>query len=244
MLRKMLIAKLAAALVIGLASMQWVAAQSSAEDTPDISRLQNALGGAKPDSISEMAVPGLYEVVLGSQILYLTKDGRFVIQGEVIDLDSADNLTENRRTKLRLSAIDAVGENNMIIFDAKDGKVKHTITVFTDVDCGYCRKLHREIASYNDLGIRVRYLMFPRAGLKSQSYDTAVSVWCADDQQTAMTQAKLGQKIAEKSCANPVASHYNLGQQLGVRGTPSIILDNGEMVPGYVPAARLAQMFN
>ena len=122
-------------------------------------------------------------------------------------------------------------------------KPEHTVTIFTDVDCGYCRKLHREMASYNDLGIRVRYLMFPRAGVNSESFNTAVSVWCADDQQTAMTRAKLGKSIEAKTCANPIAEQYSLGQQLGVRGTPSIILDNGEMVPGYVPAARLVQMF-
>lgn len=216
---------------------------AGADSGPDLERLKSALGGAEPDSVSELPVPGLYEVLIGSQIIYLTDDGRYAVQGEIIDLDSANNLTETRRSKLRVSAIDAVGENRMIIFEPSNGPAKHTATVFTDIDCGYCRKLHREIAAYNDLGIRIRYMMFPRAGLKSESYDKAVTVWCSDDQQQAMTNAKLGEDIGKKTCDNPVASHYQLGQDLGVRGTPSMVLDTGEMVPGYVPADRLMQMF-
>ena len=207
---------------------------------PDLGKLQAALGGRAPDSIAETPVPGLYEIVLGSQVLYLSEDGRYAMQGDVIDLDAGNNLTENRRNDLRSAALKKVSEKDMIIFPA-NGDAKYQVSVFTDIDCGYCRKLHSEISAYNEKGITVRYLAFPRAGLNSESYNKAVSAWCADNPQEAITAAKLGEEIDEKTCPNPVADQYQLGQQLGVRGTPSIILDNGEMVPGYVPADRLEQ---
>jgi thiol:disulfide interchange protein DsbC len=252
---------LAVALIAGLLSMQAAVAeeQSAAQNTaavtqtasvatpdsgaPDLSKLQAALGGATPDSVADSSLPGLYEVTIGAQILYLSQDGRYVIQGDIVDLTSSDNITENRRNGLRADAIDKVGEDKMIIFGTA-GEPKYTITVFTDIDCGYCRKLHQEIASYNDLGIKVRYLMFPRTGLNSESYDKAVSAWCSDDRNEAITRAKRGETLEAKTCENPVSQHYNLGQQLGVRGTPSIILADGEMVPGYVPADRLVEMLS
>jgi thiol:disulfide interchange protein DsbC len=220
-----------------------VASLNPQDSTPDLSKLQAALGGAQPDSVADSALPGLYEVTIGAQSLYLSKDGRYVIQGDILDLTSSDNVTENRRNGLRAKAIDAVGEDKMIIFSPKN-ETKYTITVFTDIDCGYCRKLHQEIASYNDLGIKIRYMMFPRTGLNTESYDKAVSAWCADDRNEAITRAKRGETIEPRTCDNPVSQHYNLGQQLGVRGTPSIILADGEMVPGYVPADRLLQMLS
>ena len=218
-------------------------AQSDNTDTatgPDLSKLAAALGGRTPDSIGETPVSGLYEVVLGSQILYLTADGRYAVQGDVIDLDASNNLTENRRNDLRAATMQKVSADDMIIFPA-DGDAKYEVSVFTDIDCGYCRKLHSEISAYNAKGITVRYLAFPRAGLNSESYNKAVSVWCADNPQEAMTNAKQGEEVETKTCPNPVADEYQLGQQLGVRGTPSIVLNNGEMIPGYVPADRLEQ---
>ena len=209
-------------------------------DSPDLSQLQAALGNRAPDSIAETPVPGLYEVVLGSQILYLSADGRYAVQGDVIDLSASANLTENRRNDLRAAALQKISADDMIIFPA-EGDAKYQVSVFTDIDCGYCRKLHTEISAYNAKGITVRYLAFPRAGINSESYKKAVSAWCADNPQEALTKAKMGEEIEEKTCPNPVAAEYELGQQLGVRGTPSIILDNGEMVPGYVPADRLEQ---
>jgi thiol:disulfide interchange protein DsbC len=135
-----------------------------------------------------------------------------------------------------------VPESEMVIFGADDAK--HTITVFTDIDCGYCRKLHREIDDYNKENIRVRYLFYPRAGVGSPSYDKAVSVWCADDRKQAMTDAKSGKTLESKSCDNPVKGHLVLGELMGVNGTPAIVLESGELLPGYVPAKRMAQMLN
>lgn len=208
---------------------------------PDFSRLQAALNGAKPDSVALTAVPGLYEVVLGGQVLYLSEDGRFAIQGDMVDLGSRVNLTENRRGELRGKAIEAVGESNMVVF-APEGPVKHTVTVFTDIDCGYCRKMHSQIADYNKEGIKIRYLWFPREGIGSESYSKAVAVWCADNRQDALTRAKRGENIEQKTCDNPVQAQYELGQKLGVRGTPSLILEDGEMLPGYVPPTQLAEL--
>jgi len=125
----------------------------------------------------------------------------------------------------------------MLIFAPKD--YKYTVTVFTDIDCGYCRKLHAEIDQYNAKGIRVRYLMFPRAGVGSPSYQKAVNVWCADDRNQALTRSKAGETLEEKQCKNPVADEYALGQMVGVTGTPAIFLADGELVPGYVPADRM-----
>jgi len=210
---------------------------------PDLTKLQQAIGDVKPDAVNPTAVPGIYEVLLGSQILYLSKDGGFVFQGELIDLSNQANLTADRRNGLRAKAIDAVGEDNMVIF-APDGKSQHTVSIFTDIDCGYCRQLHRQIADYTDRGITVRYLMFPRAGVDSESYKKAVSVWCSEDRKDAMTRAKAGEEIEPKSCDNPVEKQFALGSDVGVRGTPSIILESGEMVPGYVPPDRLAQLLS
>ncbi len=208
---------------------------------PDLTQLQAALNGEKPDSVVPAAIPGLYEVVLGGQVLYLSEDGRFVIQGDIMDLGSRDNLTENRRGEIRGKAIEAVGENNMVIF-APEGPVKHTVTVFTDIDCGYCRKLHTQMDAYNKEGIKIRYLWFPREGIGSESYNKAVAVWCAADRRDALTKAKRGENVERKTCDNPVQAEYELGQKLGVRGTPSMILESGEMIPGYVPPTQLAQM--
>lgn len=214
---------------------------ANAARPPDLAKLQAALDGEKPDSVTPSAIPGLYEVVIGGQVLYLSADGQFAVQGDIVDLDSKANMTDKRRGELRGKAITAVGEDNMIIF-GPPGPVKHTITVFTDIDCGYCRKMHSEMEEYNKEGIRIRYLWFPREGIGSESYDKAVSVWCAADRQDAMTKAKRGEAIEKKTCDNPVKAQYELGQKLGVRGTPSLILESGEMLPGYVPPMQLAEL--
>ncbi len=210
-------------------------------DQPDLSRLKAALNNITPQSVVPAPLPGMYEVIADGHILYLSEDGRFVIEGDMVDLVTQDNVTETRRSGLRSEAITKVGLDNMVVFPTQE-PAKHSVAVFTDIDCAYCRKLHKEIASYGEQGIEIRYLMFPRAGVGSDSYDKAVSVWCADDQQDAMTRAKRGEVVEQKSCPNPVKAHFELGRSLGVSGTPSMILDNGQMVPGYVPAARLAKM--
>lgn len=203
-------------------------------------------------SIKESPIKGLYEVTVGSQVFYFYKDARYVIAGDMFDMTKGLNLTQDARSKAQLAAlrvpnqinIDAIkkmGEENMIVFKPK-GKVKHTISVFTDIDCSYCRKLHKEMASYNKLGIQVQYLAYPRSGVGSASYKKAVSVWCSDDRQKAMTTAKTGGNLAAKKCDNPVKSQMALGQQMGVNGTPAIVLPTGQLYPGYAPANKLFQI--
>jgi len=206
------------------------------------SQLSKALDGISLDSINTSPVSGLYEVLIGARLYYISADGRYFIQGQMTDLQTGENLTEAKVAKARKKLIDAVGESNMIVFGK--GDEKHTISVFTDIDCGYCRKLHAQIDEYNAQGIRVRYLFYPRAGLDSDAGRKAVSVWCADDQKKAMSEAKQGKAIEQKNCPNPVADHFALGNVVGVTGTPALVLENGELVPGYIPPARLKQLLD
>ncbi len=198
------------------------------------------LKDAEITSIQPSGIGDLYEVMMGPQLFYVTGDGRYLFSGKLYDLVDRKDLTSPKVAQAKAQAINAVGDDNMVVFAPE--KTLHTITVFTDIDCGYCRKLHSEIQDYNDLGIRVRYMMYPRAGVGSESYDKAVSVFCADDPKAAMTQAKAGEAIPKKECDNPVKEHYELGKSLGVNGTPAIFLESGDMLPGYVPAQKMNQI--
>jgi thiol:disulfide interchange protein DsbC len=211
------------------------------DDFPELRQmLAKMVPNSKPDSITPTPAGGLYEVVYGTQIFYATKDGRYMINGDIIDVPAHSNITEGRRSGVRMNAFNKVSEEKMIIF--APAKVKHTITVFTDIDCGYCRKLHSEIDSYLKEGIRVRYLSFPRSGVDTPSYNKTVSVWCAKDRKAALTRAKMDEPVEQKTCDNPVKMEMDLGEQMGVEGTPTMITDTGRLLAGYVPAARLAQM--
>ncbi|WJW74755.1 DsbC family protein [Thiohalobacter sp. IOR34] len=213
-----------------------------AADAPAVIRdaLKRILPDSEPDSIQPSPIEGLYEVAYGPQIVYVSADGRFLMQGNLIDLNSGANLTAHQRSRLLKGELEAIGEDNMVIFPAKSPK--HTITVFTDIDCGYCRKLHSEIGEINRRGITVRYLFFPRAGPGSASWRKAEAVWCAKDRLQALTDSKNGKSIESPPCETPVARHYQLVQALNLRGTPAIILENGRIVPGYLPAAKLEAM--
>lgn len=210
------------------------------QDSALTEQLEKAFGG-KPDQISESPVEGILEVTYGAQIFYVSKDGRYLINGEMFELATRTNLTQERLSNVRLNIMAKVDESDMIIYKAK-GEEKHVITVFTDIDCGYCRKLHKGMDEMNELGITVRYLAFPRAGVNSPSYNKAVSVWCAEDRNKAMDDAKNLNKVSNKSCKEaPVKDHYALGQAVGVTGTPAIILSDGTLQPGYLPPKRLVQ---
>lgn len=228
------------ALVALCAALVWVPAQAADE----MEQIRNALNklapGKAPDSIVKSAMPGFYEVTFGSDIYYVSADARYLLAGTLMDLKDGKNLTEERLGKARLKLISTVDPKSMIIFSPKKEKVKHRITVFTDIDCGYCRKLHQEIDEVNKLGIEVRYMFFPRAGVGSKSYDKAVSVWCAANRQQALTDSKANKPVPEKKCDNPVDEHMAIVEQLGLTGTPTMVLEDGSMIPGYIPAARLA----
>jgi thiol:disulfide interchange protein DsbC len=223
-----------------------IATTVSASEKSDIERVREAMGqavqGITPDSIKPAPMPGFYEVGYGMQFFYVSADGRYAIGGDLVDLKEKTNLTEKRRSDARIALLDLIGKD-AIVYPAKD-KPKHVITVFTDLDCGYCRKLHAGMREMNDLGIEVRYLAFPRAGAGSPSFKKAVSVWCAKDRNKAMDLAKGGAEPEPAKCENTVAQQYALGGSMGVQGTPAILLEDGRILPGYMPPQRLAQVLN
>lgn len=227
-------------LVFGL-SLAWCAAVL-AGDGGEITALKAKLAERLPEvPLDELrpsrAVPGWYELAHGMQLLYISADGKHLFVGDVVDLERRTNLTRAWRERAALRAIEAVSEENMIVIGPANAR--RTITVFTDVDCPYCAKLHREVPELVAAGVKVRYLLYPRAGLDSATFERSVAVWCAADRARAVDVAKSGGALDMKTCPNPVARHYELGRALQIRGTPTIYLDNGKVLTGYVPSARL-----
>jgi thiol:disulfide interchange protein DsbC len=190
------------------------------------------------DSVKPAPIKGWMEATLGGQIIYFSDDGKYLLQGALVETATRRNLTEDAQAVVRVAELKSIQKKDMIIFPAK-GTPKHVVKVFTDIDCGYCRKLHTEIKQYNDLGIEVQYLFFPRAGVPSDSSRKAIAVFCAKDQRKAMTDAKNNIDPGNATCPNPVEKDYNMGQRMGVNGTPAMLLEDGTMMPGYLPAAQL-----
>ena len=199
------------------------------------------IDGINPDDVRLSPLAGVYEIARGSQIAYVSGDARYVIVGDLIDIDADANLSENRRRTIRSRLIETVPESEMVVYGPKTAP--YTLTVFTDIDCGYCRKLHSQMAEYNRLGIRVRYLFFPRTGPNTESWQKAESVWCASNRVDALTRAKNGEVVKSSKCpTNIIARDFELGQKLGVEGTPAIFLPSGELFPrGYGPPTDIAQ---
>ena len=202
--------------------------------------LKKALPDIKPDLIKPSQIPGLYIVVAGPKLFYVSQDGHYLIQGAMIDLKTMKNLTESRVAEARIDSLNKIGLNNMVIFKPKI--TKHWVYVFTDIDCGYCRKLHSEIDQYMNAGIEIRYLFFPRAGMGSTSWGKAVSVWCAKDRNDALTKAKKDESIEKKECDNPVIEHHALGIAMHAAGTPMIVTEKGNILAGYYSAAQLSSL--
>ncbi len=196
------------------------------------------------DKIEESPISGIYQITSGPVIMYVTKDAQFAISGDILDLkDGETNITENARKNARLLAIKNLGAEHMIIYEAP--KSRFEITVLTDIDCGYCRKFHAQVKDLNKRGITVKYLAFPRAGAKSTSYDKAVHVWCSDNPKEAMTKAKQGLPIATKTCDNhKIDEQFHLGVMAGVSGTPTMVLDDGTLLPGYYDSENLLKILN
>ncbi|WP_068510827.1 MULTISPECIES: DsbC family protein [unclassified Oleiphilus] len=205
--------------------------------------LSEAMPGLKLSSVEMSEIVGMYRVTTYSgEALFVSSDGKFFLTGDLYATKTGriENLTEKRRETARIEQISSVQGKDKIVFPAK-GETKARIAVFTDIDCGYCRKLHREIPALNDMGIEVSYLAYPRAGVGSDSYGKYVSAWCAEDKLEAMTDAKNGKSIPEKTCANPVQDQYMLGQAMGISGTPAIVLESGRLIPGYLNAQKLGK---
>jgi thiol:disulfide interchange protein DsbC len=217
------------------------AEEADAGKDPRVALLKRLPAGAKLEDLRPSPIPGLYEFVEGAEISYLTSDGKFFIDGNIYDMDSRENLTEAQRTKARAALINSVPESQMVIFSPENPR--YTITVFTDVDCQYCRKLHSQMALLNKLGVRVRYMFYPRTGPDTESWHKAEAVWCAANRNDALTRAKLGSPIdMTRTCGpTPVAREYALGQSIGVRGTPAIVTESGDYISGYVPPQELVQ---
>jgi len=222
-----------------------------AATTPTTKELQEPIDKilqkkAAIDKISPTPIPGIFEVVVGSDIFYSTSDGRYVIYGHLIDTSNQEpvSLTDATTQTVRKQIIDAIDEKTMIIFEPK-GKTKATITTFTDIDCGYCRELHKNINELSNAGIRVRYVAFPRTGVNSESYVKAVNVWCAENPQEAFTQAMNGKTIpATPGCTKSsiIDEDLRLVSQLNIDGTPVSVLEDGRLLPGYYPPTALIQL--
>lgn len=198
--------------------------------------------GLKVGTVKISEIPGLYEVqLINGPLIYATTKGDFFIVGDIFGVGPAGyvNLAEKRRDSERAEQLAALDEDDMIVF-SPEGETLATMTVFTDVSCFYCQKLHKEVPELNKRGVEVRYLGYPRAGVGSEAFRQLASAWCADDKQATITALKNRETVPENVCpGNPIAEQYLLGQQMGVRGTPAIVLESGQMIPGYQSADDL-----
>ena len=220
-----------------------IAADENSFDAKAItSKLSNTLG-FEVSQISDSPMPGIAEAITKQGVFYVSFDGNYILQGKLFGIENGvTDLTEQSLAKVRVDGIKQF-DNHMITYPAKNEK--HVVTIFTDITCGYCRKLHGEMADYNNLGITVRYLAYPRSGVRdqtgnySQGFKDLQSIWCHENPSEALTKAKNGGQVAQRICENPIEAQFNFGRQIGVNGTPAIIFENGTMAPGYQPAARL-----
>ena len=198
------------------------------------------LPGATASDVATSPIPGVYEVTMGGLIVYVSEDGKYLLSGNVYDLDTQMNLTATRRNQARAKALAAVSESEMIVFGPPNAKM--TVTVFTDVDCGFCRRFHQQIAEVNKAGVRVRYMMFPRTGPGTESWTKAEQVWCSADRREALTRAKKGEPIKAKACGDAaIKSQYEFGSDMGVEGTPAIFTQNGDYIGGFMTPDKLVQ---
>jgi thiol:disulfide interchange protein DsbC len=189
------------------------------------------------DQVSDAEVPGFQEVIVAGQAVYVSNDGKYLMQGALIDIAGKKNIGEASMAKLRTRLLQTIPTSDRIIFAPPHPR--YTVTVFTDVECGYCRKLHSQIADYNKQGIGVEYVAFPRAGLGSDDFKKMVAVWCAADPKQALTDAKNDRPVPYRNCKNPVTMEYNLGQRVGLTGTPMVLASDGTVLGGYIPPDTL-----
>jgi thiol:disulfide interchange protein DsbC len=249
----------APALLFAVAALALAAAQVEAQTKPVKPQAQPAaapaavpaevrarvvakLPGAKAEDVSASPIPGIYEVTMGGLIAYVSSDGKYLLSGNVYDLDTQVNLTATRRNAARAKALASAPESQMIIFSPANPK--STITVFTDIDCKFCRQFHNQIAGFNKAGIRVRYMMYPRTGPGTESWRKAEAVWCAKDRRDALTRAKRGEDLKGKSCpqAADIKTQLALGEDLGVEGTPAVFTQAGDYVGGFLTPDQLVEV--
>jgi thiol:disulfide interchange protein DsbC len=216
------------------------AGDESAELEQVRAKVSDVFSEIEPDHVRQSPVDGWYTIRKGAIIAYISSDGRYLLQGDLIDLDAEINLSEQDRNEARLDMLGAISKEDMIVFSPE--VAKYTVTVFTDIDCTYCRRFHSQIDEYMAQGIEVRYLLYPRNGPAAESWAKAEQVWCADDRNEALTLAKLGRKLETRGCDTSIVhKHYATGQDVGLRGTPAIVLQDGTLLSGYLPPLELTQ---
>ena len=232
---EILIATLAAVAFAGSAAI-------AAEDDAELSKVRQRVGEMfdmiNPEDVKTGPVDGWYMIQKGSIVAYVSADGRYLLQGDIIDLDSQVKLTETSRNEARQELMATLPDDQTIVFSPEE--VKYTVSVFTDVECTYCRRLHSQIDEYLAHGIEVRYLLYPRSGPASRSWNTSEEVWCAADRANALTMAKLDRDFDSAACdASAIEEHYEMGRDVGLNGTPAIVLSDGTMIGGYLPPDQL-----
>ncbi len=229
--------KIRLALFIGCALLGAVLIAHAGNSTSVEARLAKQLG-LKPADVIASPIPGLYRITIGPAVAYASADGRYLIRGDIIDMRGGENLTANQRAQARLAYLTQLAPSDMIVFASSHPK--HTITVLTDIDCGYCRALERDRPALNAMGITVRYLSYPRDGKDSVSWQKAVDVWCSKDRKAAFESAMSGRTVKSAECSSTaVAAGYQFGQMLGLDGTPAIITEHGQLIDGYLPPQEL-----
>ena len=232
-----------AAPVVAAPSGPSVTAEPGSAEARALEAIATLNPNIKVDHIGEAPMPGFRELIVGGQVVYVSDDGRYMFLagagGALYDAHAEKNLSEAALGRMRNELLATIPEGERIVFAPENPA--HTVTVFTDVECGYCRKMHSEIEQYNAQGIAVEYLAFPRMGMGSEDFTKMISVWCADDRKAALTQAKTTGKVTPKDCKNTVAMQYSIGQRAGLTGTPMIIAEDGTQLGGYVPPAALRE---
>lgn len=217
--------------------------QASTACNPD--RINAGVGriikGAKLRDIKQSPIKGLCQAVIGTQVIYVTHDGDYLIAGNILSMKTGKNLTEAARTTTQKAMINDLDESMMIIIGPPRDKARRTLTVFTDVDCPFCAKLHQDVPELIRHGVRVRYLLYPRNGINTPTFKRSVSVWCAKDRIAAIGVAKAGGQLRSSVCDNPVAESYEIGRIFGVTGTPTSYMDSGERIDGYLPLPQMLQ---
>lgn len=228
-------------LAVLLFSMAWAGLAMAQEDAAtEIERKVRELApSATSIAISETPIEGILQVQINNEIYYASQDAKYLLIGRILDMDTRVNITDQAKSSIRRDLLEGLDQSQQIAFSPP--VPEHELLVFTDIDCGYCRKLHSQINEYMDEGIAIKYLAFPRAGPSSHSFEKFVSVWCAEDQQHAMTLAKNGEEPEPLQCDNPIEEQYELGLSIGVSGTPALVTMDGTLIPGYVPPAQLKE---
>ena len=226
---------------IGMLTVQPAQAGSDAEELEKVrNKVSTMFQEIKPEHIQPSPIDGWYTVRKGAVVAYISADGRYLLQGDLIDLETQVNLSESERNSARIEMMAAIPDDEMISFTPDE--VKYSVSIFTDIDCAYCRRLHSQIDEYLAQGIEINYLLYPRSGPTSASWVKAEQVWCADDRNEALTLAKVDKNFDSHSCdSSMISKHYSLGKEVGLTGTPAIVMSDGTLMPGYLPPLALAE---